>query len=76
VLHKQALTVLTEPPINPNSLGMLAFHADQAGDTDAVICYGPAAAQRASSLGANREAAGLYALTLSHAESVAAALLR
>jgi DNA-binding CsgD family transcriptional regulator len=72
LLHKQALTVLTEPPIDPNSLGALVFHARQAGDTDAVICYGPAAAQRASSLGANREAADLYALTLSHAECVAA----
>ncbi len=69
-LHKQALTVLTQQTINPDTLGSLAFHADQADDTDAVLRYGPAAAQRASSLGANREAAELYALTLRHANDV------
>lgn len=68
MLHKQALIVLAEPPLDPDVLGTLAFHADQAGDTDAVIDYGPAAAaERASALGANREAAELYALTLRHA---------
>lgn len=71
MLHKQVLVVLTEPPIDPDGLGTLAFHADQAGDTDAVIRYGPAAAERASALGANREATELYALTLRHADAVA-----
>jgi DNA-binding CsgD family transcriptional regulator len=70
VLHKQALTVLAEPPIDPDALGALAFHADQAGDYDAVIRYGPAAAERAFSLAANREAAELYALTLRHADAI------
>lgn len=37
VLHKQALTVLAEPPVDPNTLAALVFHADQAGDDDAVI---------------------------------------
>jgi DNA-binding CsgD family transcriptional regulator len=72
VLHKQALSVLTEPPIDPDTLAALAFHAHQAGDADTVIRYGPAAAERASSLRANREAAELYALTLRHADTVAA----
>jgi DNA-binding CsgD family transcriptional regulator len=71
VLHKRALTVLAEPPIDPNTLAVLAFHADQAGDTDAVIRYGPAAAERACALGANREAAALYALVLRHADTIA-----
>jgi DNA-binding CsgD family transcriptional regulator len=70
LLHKRALTVLAEPPIDPNTLAALAFHADQASDTDAVIRYGPAAAERASALGANREAAELYALVLRHADSI------
>ena len=70
VLHKRALTVLAEPPIDPDRLAALAFHADQAGDADAVIRYGPAAAARASVLGANREAAELYALTLHHADTI------
>jgi DNA-binding CsgD family transcriptional regulator len=69
VLHKRALTVLAEPPIDPNTLAALAFHAEQAGDIDAVIRYGPAAAERASALGANREAAQLYALVLRHADT-------
>ncbi len=72
VLHKQVLTVLAEPPIDPDTLGVLAFHADQAGDTDAVIRYGPVAAERASALGANREAAALYALALRHADAIPA----
>jgi DNA-binding CsgD family transcriptional regulator len=70
LLHKQALTALSEPPVTADTLAALAFHADQADDTDAVICYAPAAAERASSLGANREATELFALTLRHAESV------
>ena len=70
VLHKQVLTVLTEPPIDPNTLAALAFHADQAGDADAVIQWGPAAAERAAALRANREAAELYALALRHGEAI------
>jgi DNA-binding CsgD family transcriptional regulator len=70
LLHKRALTVLAEPPIDPNVLAALAFHADQAGDTDAVIRYGPAAAERACALGANRQAAELYALVLRHADAI------
>ncbi|HYZ69834.1 MAG TPA: LuxR C-terminal-related transcriptional regulator [Mycobacterium sp.] len=73
VLHKQALTLLSEPPIDPDTLAALAFHADQAGDTDAVLRYAPAAAERASQLAANREAAELYDLTLRHTGSVDAA---
>jgi DNA-binding CsgD family transcriptional regulator len=52
-------------------LAALAFHADQAGDGDAVLRYAPAAAQRAVQLAANREAAELYAMTLRHGDAVA-----
>lgn len=72
MLHKRALAVLSEPPIGPNSLAALAFHAQQAGDTDAVIRYAAPAAERALALGANREAAELYGLTLRHADSAPA----
>jgi predicted ATPase len=72
LLHKRVLAVLAEPPIDPNRLAALAFHADQAGDTYAVILYCPAAAERASALGANRQAAELYALALRHADSIPA----
>ena len=66
-LHRRALTVLAEPPIDPNKLAALAFHADEADDSEAAVRYGIAAAQRAASLGANLEAASLYALALRHA---------
>ncbi len=69
MLHKKVLAVLAEPPIDPNTLAALAFHAEQAGDTDAVICHGPAAADRAAALGAHREAAELYALVLRHGDN-------
>jgi len=67
--HAGALAVLAEPPVDPDILAALAFHADQAGDRDAVLGYGPAAAERAAALGANREAATLYALVLHHADT-------
>lgn len=69
-LHKSALTILAEPPIDPDTLAALAFHAEEAGDLDAAVRHGVAAAERATSLGANREAAGLYRLALAHAGAV------
>ena len=70
VLHRRALTVLAEPPADPNTLAAWAFHADKAGDTDAVVDYAPAAAERAARLGANREAVGLYGMVLRHADAI------
>ncbi|WIM87802.1 AAA family ATPase [Candidatus Mycobacterium wuenschmannii] len=66
-LHRRALTVLAESPADPNTLAALAFHADEAGDDDAAVRYAIAAAERAAALGANREAASLYALALRRA---------
>jgi DNA-binding NarL/FixJ family response regulator len=66
-LHRCALAALAAPPTDPNTLAALAFHADEAGDDDAAVRFGIAAAQRAASLGANREAASLYALALRRA---------
>ena len=68
-LHKSALSILAEPPIDPDTLATLAFHAEEAGDTAAAVRYGIAAAQRAASLRANREAAGLYRLVLRQADT-------
>ena len=68
-LHRRALAVLAEPPTDPNTLAALAFHADEAGENEAAVRYGIAAAERAASLGANREAASLYALALRHADT-------
>lgn len=69
-LHGDVLSVLTRPPVDPNTLSELTFHAEDAGDGESVLRYGPAAAERAVSLGANREAAALYALVLRHADTV------
>lgn len=70
VLHKRALTALAEPPIDPDTLAALIFHAEQAGDIDTVIGYGPAAADRAAGFGAHEQAADLYALVLRHADTI------
>jgi DNA-binding CsgD family transcriptional regulator len=64
LLHKRAAAALAEPPVDPDSLAALAFHADQAGDVDAVLRYSPAAAERAATLGAHGEAAELYDVIL------------
>ena len=69
-LHRCALTALAAPPVDPNTMAALAFHADEAGDNDAAVRYGIAAAERAASLRANREAASLYALALRRADAV------
>ncbi|HZQ33851.1 MAG TPA: AAA family ATPase [Mycobacterium sp.] len=69
LLHARALAVLAELPIRSETLGALAFHADQAGDDEATVHYGVAGAERAAALGANREAAHLYALVLRHAHT-------
>jgi len=64
VLHKRALAVLAEAPVDPDTLAALAFHGHQAGDAGAVLRFGPEAAERAASLGAHGEAAELYDLAL------------
>ena len=67
-LHKCALAALAQPPVPPDTLSALAFHAEQAGHDAAAARFGPAAAQRAAAVGAHREAAELYALALRHAD--------
>ena len=48
----------------------LAYHAEQAGDRDAVLAHAPVAGGRASRLGAHREAAAHYERALAHAEGL------
>ncbi len=59
-LHRRALEALTEPPVGTPDLARLAHHAEGAGDVEAVHRFAPAAAARAASVGAHREAADLY----------------
>jgi DNA-binding CsgD family transcriptional regulator/tetratricopeptide (TPR) repeat protein len=69
-LHRAVLAALAAPPVGPPDLARLAHHADAAGDDDAVLRFAPAAAARASKLGAHREAASLYGRALRHAAAV------
>jgi hypothetical protein len=48
----------------------LAHHAEEAGDTEAVLAYGRAAAERGSTTGAHREAAAQYARVLRYADAL------
>jgi DNA-binding CsgD family transcriptional regulator len=59
-LHARALAALGES----SDVARLAHHAEGAGDAEAVLRYAPAAAERAASLGAHREAAEQYGRAL------------
>jgi DNA-binding CsgD family transcriptional regulator len=61
-LHRAALAALAGQAVP--DLARLAHHAEAAGDTEAVLRFAPAAAERAAAAGACREAAGLYARAL------------
>ena len=64
VLHQLTLDALKSSPVAHNDLARLAHHAKAAGDSEAVLEFAPAAARRAASAGAHREAAALYGLIL------------
>jgi DNA-binding CsgD family transcriptional regulator/tetratricopeptide (TPR) repeat protein len=63
-LNRGALAALANPPGGSPDPGRLAHHAEVAGDPDAVLRFAPAAAERATALGAHREAAEHYARAL------------
>ena len=63
-LHRRVLRALVAPPTGTRDLARLAYHAEAAGDADAVLRFAPAAAAGAASLGAHREAAAQYARAL------------
>jgi DNA-binding CsgD family transcriptional regulator len=54
-------------------LSRLAHHAEEAGDSAAVLEYAPEAARRAASASAHREAAAQYARALRHADALSRA---
>lgn len=70
-LHTAIAEALTAPPSGSPDLSRLAHHAEEAGDIAAVLEYAPAAARSAAAAGAHREAAGQYARSLRHAQSLA-----
>jgi predicted ATPase/DNA-binding CsgD family transcriptional regulator len=63
-LHRRALRALESPPTGEPDLARLVHHAEAAADSAAVLRFAPAAAVRAASLGAHREAAAHYARAL------------
>jgi DNA-binding CsgD family transcriptional regulator len=69
-LNRAALTALVAPPAGEPDLARLAHHAEMADDPEAVLRYAPAAAERAASLGAHREAVAQYARALRFGESL------
>lgn len=68
-LHRAALRALAARP-GRDHLARIAHHAEAAGDAEAVLRYAPAAAERASTLGAHREARALYASALRFADGL------
>jgi DNA-binding CsgD family transcriptional regulator/tetratricopeptide (TPR) repeat protein len=63
-LHRKALSALSSSPGGATEFARLAHHADAAGDAKAVVRFALAAAGRAASVGAHREAAAQYARVL------------
>ena len=59
-LHRQALAAISGRPGPALDFARLAHHAEAAGDADAVVRFALPAAERASSMGAHREAAAQY----------------
>ncbi len=70
VLHRRALGALAEPATGAPDPARLAYHAEAAGDADAVLEFAPAAGERAALQGAHRQAAEQYARALRFGESL------
>jgi DNA-binding CsgD family transcriptional regulator len=66
-LHRRALQRLSSLPHAREDLARLAHHAEAAGDVEAVLRYAPAAADRASALGAHFQAAAQLESALQYA---------
>ncbi len=69
-LHRRLLAALAAPPVGAPELARLAHHAEAAQDAPAVLEFAPAAAERAASVGAYREAAAQYARALRFADGL------
>jgi DNA-binding NarL/FixJ family response regulator/tetratricopeptide (TPR) repeat protein len=71
-LNRRALVILSQPPHGTPDLARLAHHAEAAHDAGAVLRFAPAAAARASAIGAHREAAAHYGRALAYPEALSA----
>jgi hypothetical protein len=68
-LCRAALKVLTSSTTRQSDLAQLAHFAEGAGDSAALLIYGPAAAKEAAAAGAHRAAAAHYRRSLAVAQS-------
>ena len=64
-LHSQIIATLISREADPGILARLVHHSTHAGDEEATLRFAPLAARQASALGAHREAASLYRISLS-----------
>ena len=69
-LHRAALQALIDPPRGAPDPARVAHHAEQAGESEAVLVFAPAAGARAARLNAHREAAAQYARALRFADGL------
>jgi DNA-binding CsgD family transcriptional regulator/tetratricopeptide (TPR) repeat protein len=67
-LHRQTLKALANPSHGSPDVTRLAHHAQAANDHEAMLRYGRAAGERASALGAHREAAAQFSRALQVAD--------
>lgn len=67
-LHHRAIDAMLSLPPERQDLSRLVHHADAAGEVDAIMRFGRAAAEQAARMGAYREAAAHYARVLRHAD--------
>ncbi|MGH7778018.1 MAG: ATP-binding protein, partial [Candidatus Dormibacterales bacterium] len=72
-LHRKALAALGSTGTSSADPARLAHHAAAAGDSSAVLRYGPEAGAAAARVGAHREAAAQYARVLRFSEHLSAA---
>jgi DNA-binding CsgD family transcriptional regulator/tetratricopeptide (TPR) repeat protein len=70
-LHRGVLDALSARPEAASEPGRVAYHAEAAGDAEAVLRWSQLAAQRATAVGAHREAAAHYASALRFATGAA-----
>ncbi len=67
-LHRRVLRALLARPDRQNVLARIVHHAEAAGDLDALVEHGQAAARQAAALGAHGEAIEHYRRVLRHGD--------
>lgn len=67
-LHRTALAALAARTADPPEAARIAYHAEAVDDGCTVVRFAPIAAERASALGAHREAAAHYARALRYGD--------